>query len=58
MKGLLVFSLSSYLAEGETVKPIKDSRDRLGFFVVHGTDREDVLRREKLADSAVKLEYY
>jgi carbamoyl-phosphate synthase large subunit len=58
LQGLLAFTLSPDLAEGETVKPIKDSRDRLGYFVVHGTDREDVLRREKLADSAVRLEYY
>ena len=57
IRDLLVFTLSDYLAVGETVKPIKDSRDRLGYFVVHGTDREDVLRREKLAESAVKLEY-
>ena len=56
-RDLLVFTLSDYLVEGGTVKPIKDSRDRLGYFVVHGTDREDVLRREKLAESAVKLEY-
>jgi predicted ATP-grasp superfamily ATP-dependent carboligase len=55
---LLVFTLSPSLAEGETVMPIKGSRDRLGYFVVHGTDREDVLRREKLAESAVKVEYY
>lgn len=55
--GLLVLALSPYLAEGVTVKPIKSSRDRLGYFVVHGTDRADVLRREKLAESAVKLEY-
>jgi biotin carboxylase len=57
VQGLLVFTLSPSLAEGETVNPIKSSRDRLGYFVVHGTDREDVLRREKLAESAVKLEY-
>jgi carbamoyl-phosphate synthase large subunit len=57
VQGLLVFTLSPYLAEGVTVKPIKSSRDRLGYFVVHGTDREDVVRREKLAESAVKLEY-
>ena len=57
LKGLLVFTLSDYLAVGETVKPIRDSRDRLGYFVVHGEDREDVLRREKLAEAAVKLEY-
>ncbi|HJT25454.1 MAG TPA: ATP-grasp domain-containing protein [bacterium] len=57
LKGLLVFTLTDYLVEGAEVKPIRDSRDRLGYFVVHGTDREDVLRREKLAESAVKLEY-
>jgi len=57
LQNLLVFTLSPSLAEGETVQPIKGSRDRLGYFVVHGTDREDVLRREKLAESAVKVEY-
>ncbi len=58
VRDLLVFTLSGDLTEGALIKPIKDSRDRLGYFVVHGTDREEVLRREKLAESAVKLEYF
>ena len=57
LEGLLVFTLSPALKEGSLVNPIKSSRDRLGYFIVHGTDREDVLRREKLAESAVRLEY-
>ena len=57
-RDLMVFTLTDYLEEGGVVKPIKDSRDRLGYFVVHGSDREEVLRREKQAESAVQLEYY
>lgn len=57
-RDLLVFTLTDYLEEGGMVKPIKDSRDRLGYFVVHGTDRDDVLHRENQALSAVQLEYY
>ena len=55
---LMAFTLTDYLEEGGYVRPIKDSRDRLGYFVVSGTDRDDVLRWEKQAEMAVQLEYY
>ena len=55
---LMTFTLTEYLEEGAYVKPIKDSRDRLGYFVVSGSDRDDVLRWEKQAEMAVRLEYY
>jgi len=54
----MTFTLTEYLEEGAYVKPIKDSRDRLGYFVVSGSDRDDVLRWEKQAEMAVRLEYY
>ena len=57
-RDLMVFTLTDYLEEGGYVKPIKDSRDRLGYFVVNGIDREEVLRWEKQAETAVQLEYY
>jgi len=55
---LMAFTLTDYLEEGGYVGPIKDSRDRLGYFVVYGTDRDEVLRWEKQAEMAVQLEYY
>ncbi len=52
---LLEFNLE--IKEGGWIKPIKDSRDRPGYFVVHGTDRSQVLLREKQVESAVQVDY-
>lgn len=42
---------------GDTLRVPRDSRDRCGYFVVHGEDREQVLKKEKLLDSCVQVEY-
>jgi biotin carboxylase len=51
----LVFSLD--VKPGQTIKRVKDSRDRPGYFVVHGPDREQVLKQERATEAAVQLEY-
>jgi carbamoyl-phosphate synthase large subunit len=56
MSNVLVFNLD--LKEGDTINPVKDSRDRPGYFIVCGYDRENVLRKEKLVESSVRLEYF
>lgn len=51
----LIYSFD--LKEGEMIRAPKDSRDRTGYFVVHGENREEVLKREKSLESAVQVEY-
>ena len=51
----LVFAFP--LKEGDVIHPPRDSRDRTGYFVVHGPDRERVLQQEKVVESAVQIEY-
>ncbi len=52
----IVFMLD--VKAGDHINPIKDSRDRLGYFIVCGTDRQKVLHKEKKVESAVQIEYY
>lgn len=54
-KKAMVFTLD--IKEGDTLTPIKDSRNRSGYFVVAGEDREDVLKQEKMLQSSVSVEY-
>ena len=51
----LVFDLN--LSVGQSLCLPKDSRDRPGYFVVHGENRSLVLEKEKQVSSAVKIEY-
>lgn len=44
--------------KGDEIRHIKDSRDRLGYFVIHGTNRQHVLQRERMVESAIQIEYY
>ncbi|OGI06604.1 MAG: hypothetical protein A3F80_06165 [Candidatus Melainabacteria bacterium RIFCSPLOWO2_12_FULL_35_11] len=53
---VLVFILN--LNEGDNICPVKDSRDRPGYFIVCGNDRDDVLRKEKMVESLVRVEYF
>ena len=53
---VLVFNLN--LKEGDYINPVKDSRDRPGYFIVCGNDRDDVLRKEKMIESFVQVEYF
>jgi carbamoyl-phosphate synthase large subunit len=52
---LLVFQLD--IKVGDTIKEIKDSRDRPGYFVVAGLDRDVVLQKEKEVENAINIEY-
>jgi biotin carboxylase len=52
----MVFVLD--VADGDTIRAVQDSRDRPGYFIVHGEDREEVMKRERLTESAVQIEYY
>ncbi len=54
-KDLLFFTLD--IKSGDTIRPIKDSRDRAGYFIVHGFDRNEVIQKEKLVESSVQIEY-
>lgn len=53
---VLVFNLE--IKEGDTINPVRDSRDRPGYFIVCGNNRDDVLRREKMVESFVQVEYF
>lgn len=53
---VLVFILN--LNEGDNIGPVRDSRDRPGYFIVCGNDREDILRKEKMVESLVRVEYF
>ena len=55
VRDLLVFTLD--VSEGGTINPPRDSRDRPGYFIVHGTDRDWVLQRERAVEAAVQVEY-
>ena len=52
---LLVFQLD--IKVGSTIKEVYDSRDRPGYFVVAGVDRDMVLKKEKEVENAIKIEY-
>lgn len=52
---LMAFTLD--VTEGMTIVRPRDSRDRPGYFIVHGTDRDQVLQREKAVEAAVQVEY-
>jgi carbamoyl-phosphate synthase large subunit len=52
---LLVFQLD--IKAGSVIKEVFDSRDRPGYFVVAGEDRDMVLRKEKEVENAIKIEY-
>ncbi|MBL7810768.1 MAG: ATP-grasp domain-containing protein [Bacteroidetes bacterium] len=52
---LLVFQLD--IRPGDEIREVKDSRDRPGYFVVAGTDRDLVLRKEKEIENAFIIEY-
>jgi biotin carboxylase len=52
---LLVFQLD--IKVGDTIKEIKDSRDRPGYFVVAGLDRDVVIQKEKEVENAINIEY-
>lgn len=49
------FTLTSKV--GDVLVPPRDSRDRPGFFIVKGEDRQKVLRLEKSVEAAVRIEY-
>lgn len=42
---------------GDTINTIKDSRDRVGYFIVCGSDKESVIAKAKLVKDAIYLEY-
>jgi len=52
---LLEYTLD--LKPGDSIRPVLDSRDRPGFFIVAGTDREKVIEMEEQVESAVQIEY-
>ena len=52
-----VFEFNLDIKEGDFIKVIKDSRDRPGYFIVNGLDREKVLEKEKEVEEAVQVEY-
>jgi biotin carboxylase len=45
------------LKESDTIKPVHDSRDRPGYFVVCNTDKEALIQLEKRIEHAVHIEY-
>jgi len=55
VSGLAGFRLD--VASGDRLQPPRDSSDRPGYFIVTGTAVDEVLRRERLALSAVRIEY-
>jgi biotin carboxylase len=55
VQDLLEFHLD--IKEGGIVRPIWDSRDRPGYFVLTGTDRSQVITREKWIEESVAIEY-
>lgn len=55
MNNVLVFNLN--LKEGDTINPVRDSRDRPGYFIVCGDNRDNVLKKEKMVESFVQIEY-
>lgn len=54
-KDLLVFQLD--IKAGSIIKEVKDSRDRPGYFVIAGTDRDQVLKKEKEVENSINIEY-
>jgi len=55
IRDVLVFTLD--IKEGMTLVRPRDSRDRPGYFVVYGTDRDAVLQKERAVEAAVQVEY-
>jgi len=55
VKGLPFFNFE--LKEGDTIKPVLDSRDRPGYFVVCDTDKQRAIEKEKAVEAAVHIEY-
>jgi len=55
IKTALVFNFD--IKEGDTIKVVRDSRDRPGYFVVAGEDRDYVLKQEKMLLSSIRVEY-
>jgi carbamoyl-phosphate synthase large subunit len=53
---VLIFNLD--LKEGDNINPVRDSRDRPGYFIVCGSDRDEVLKKEKMVESYVQIEYF
>lgn len=51
---VLIFDFN--LKEGDTINPVRDSRDRPGYFIVCGENRDNVLKKEKLVESFVQVE--
>ncbi|OGI18274.1 MAG: hypothetical protein A3B68_04360 [Candidatus Melainabacteria bacterium RIFCSPHIGHO2_02_FULL_34_12] len=56
INNVLVFNFN--LKEGDTINLVKDSRDRPGYFIVSGNDRDNVLKKEKMVESFVQVEYF
>ena len=45
------------LKEGDIIKPVLDSRDRPGYFVVCDSDKQRAIEKEKAVEAAVHIEY-
>jgi biotin carboxylase len=52
---LLFFNLD--VKRGDTIKKVLDSRDRPGYFVVAGTNRDEVLKKEHLIENSILIDY-
>lgn len=52
----LLFNLT--IKEGGNINLPRDSRERPGYFIVCGNERESVLRKEKMVESSVRVEYF
>ena len=46
------------LSPGDNIVPPMDSRDRTGYFIVHGENRELVLKQEKEVEASTRIEYH
>jgi biotin carboxylase len=55
LKDILEFNFN--LKEGDSIVPVLDSRDRPGYFIVHGENYEQVIEWEKNVEESIQIEY-
>ncbi len=55
MAGLIVFQLD--LKPGDQIRDVRDSRDRVGYFVVGADSAQEALRLERAVEDSVFIEY-
>jgi carbamoyl-phosphate synthase large subunit len=54
-KELLEFNID--VKSGDVIRPVKGSKDRPGYFVVAGLDKQKVLAMEEAVEASVQIEY-